>query len=75
MSETGEIFAWTVINSSTEAFKSRVPYLAAIVSRPDGTRVAALVEGWSQDDRVGIGTTVTLAGRDELGNPVYRMST
>lgn len=73
MSETAEIYTWTVINSSTEAFKGRVPYLAAIVSKPDGTRVAALVDGWSVGMPVDIGAPVVLAGEDALGNPVYRL--
>lgn len=74
MSETAEIYTWTVINSSTEAFKAKIPYLAAIVAKPDGTRVAALVDGWSQGVPIDIGTPVTHVGEDALGNPIYRLS-
>jgi uncharacterized OB-fold protein len=74
MTETAEIYTYTVINSSTEAFKDKTPYLAAIVTRPDGTRVAAMVEGWTETSPVAIGTAVRLSGTDPLGNPTYRLS-
>lgn len=74
MTETAEIYTFTVINSSTEAFRDRTPYLAAIVSRPDGTRVSTRVEGWTPATPIAIGMSVTEDGADALGNPIYRLA-
>jgi uncharacterized OB-fold protein len=73
MSETAAIYTYSVIHSSTESFKDKVPYMAAIVTRPDGSRIATLVEGYSPDKDVAIGSKVVLSGTDTHGNPIYRL--
>jgi uncharacterized OB-fold protein len=73
MNETSSIYSYTVINSTTEAFKDQTPYLVAIVTRADGSRVAARVEGYTPDKQIHIGETVERAGTDASGNEFFRL--
>ena len=74
MTETGVIYTYTIVRSAAEAFKHRTPYLVAVVTRPDGSRVASLVQGWTENAPVQIGSAVELAGSDALGNPIHRIA-
>jgi uncharacterized OB-fold protein len=71
MTEHGEVYTFSVVNSTTEAFKERAPYIVAVVIRSDGTRVVTLLEGYSPDKTIQIGAPVHLKHHDRLGNPVY----
>lgn len=73
MTGTAEIYTYTVVNSSTEAFRDKTPYLVAIVTKQDGSRVSGFVEGYTSNDEIGCGTLVELAGTDALGNQIFRL--
>ncbi len=72
MDDRAAIYTFTVIHSSTEAFKDKTPYVAAIVEKADGARVATVIEGYRENTPLAIGMPVVFARTDEAGNPVYR---
>lgn len=72
MDDKAVIYTYTVIYSSTEAFKDKTPYVAAIVEKADGEKVATLVEGYREDAPPAIGMAVVFGRTDAAGNPVYR---
>lgn len=69
--ETGVIYAYTVIRSTSEAFKDKTPYVMAVVDRGDD-KVLARVEGYQEGQAISIGMKVPFWKNDEAGNPIYR---
>ena len=52
------IYTYTIVRSSTADFAGRVPYCTTILQRPDGTRFAALVDGYHEGDQIRVGQPV-----------------
>jgi uncharacterized OB-fold protein len=72
MDDQAVIYTYTIIYSSTEAFKDKTPYVAAIVEKAGGEKVATIVEGYRENIPIAIGMPVVFARTDATGNPVYR---
>jgi len=72
MDDKATIYTYTIIYSSTEAFKDKTPYVVGIVEKPDGTKTAALIEGYKENMPIAIGIPVVFDRADQGGNPVYR---
>ena len=53
-----KIYTYSILRSSTEAFADRLPYCSAILELDDGSRVAALLDGYTDDMPVEIGMEV-----------------
>ncbi|MHC1760033.1 MAG: OB-fold domain-containing protein [Negativicutes bacterium] len=70
--QIGQIYSFSIVFSSTEALKDKTPYLAAIVEKPDGKKVSAMVEGYSPDVNVVIGSKVEIHN-DPSGGFIYRL--
>lgn len=72
MARKGNIYTYSIVRSATEAFKSKVPYVVALVN-DGGKRQACLVDGYIDGAPVSIGMDVEYSHDDERGNPVYRL--
>ena len=71
--ENGRIYSYTIVYSSTEAMKDKTPYIVAIVEKPDGEKVSALVEGYTPQAKVAIGNEVAFCRQGAGGSSVYRL--
>jgi uncharacterized protein len=71
MATKGTIYTYTVIHSASEEFKTKVPYVVAVIEE-DGRRVAARIEGYDPSKNVRIGMEVERAGDDSKGRPIYK---
>lgn len=69
--ETGVIYTYTVIRSTSEAFKDKTPYVMAVIDKGD-SKVLARIEGYNEDRAISIGMVVPFWKNDESGNPIYR---
>ncbi|MDR1241235.1 MAG: OB-fold domain-containing protein [Deltaproteobacteria bacterium] len=71
--DKAKIYTYSILFASTEEFKDRVPYLTAILEKPDGKRFASLIAGWNAGTRVEIGQEVHSSGTDAGGQSVYSL--
>lgn len=69
--ETGVVYTYTVIRSTSEAFKDKTPYVMAVIDRGD-SKVLARIEGYKEGQEIAIGMKVPFVKNDEAGNPIYR---
>lgn len=56
---TVEIFSYSIVRSASEQFKTKTPYVTAIVSDLSGVRFPALIEGYIDGMVVAIGQKVS----------------
>jgi uncharacterized OB-fold protein len=59
------IYSFSEIYVATGEFEDRAPYCCAILERADGSRFAAQVDGFTEDNPVAVGKKVKLSGRAE----------
>ncbi|MGE4528827.1 MAG: Zn-ribbon domain-containing OB-fold protein [Rhodospirillaceae bacterium] len=71
--EKAKIYTYSVLMSSTEEFKDRVPYVCAILEGGDGVRFASLVEGYKPGMDVAIGQEVRATGKDAAGKTSFAL--
>lgn len=71
--EDGKIYSFTIVYSSTEAMKDKTPYLVAIVEKPDGEKISALVEGYRPEAKVQIGSKVAFSRQAAGGSSIYKL--
>lgn len=71
--ETAKIYTYTILRSSTPAFIDKIPYCSSILESDDGSRFAALLDGYVDGMSIEIGRVVKKIGNDEKGNPVYSL--
>lgn len=71
MDKNAKIYTYTVIYSSTEAFKDKTPYVAGIVENDEGKR-ATLIEGYKEGMPIKVGMEVQFSHFDDANNPIYR---
>ena len=45
-----KIYSYSILRSAAEAFVDRLPYCSAILELDDGSRVAALLDGYDDFD-------------------------
>lgn len=69
--ETGVVYTYTVIRSTSETFKDKTPYVMAVIDRGD-SKVLARIEGYQEGQAISIGMKVPFLKNDETGNPIYR---
>ena len=53
-----KIYTYSIVRSSIEAYLDRIPYCAAILERPNGSRFPALLAGYTDGMDVHIGMPV-----------------
>ena len=68
---TANIYSYTVIRSSTEAFTSKLPYVVAVLENETGTRFTAFIEGYQDGMDIEIGRTVKFLNEDMAGRKIY----
>ncbi|MCL2368295.1 MAG: OB-fold domain-containing protein, partial [Oscillospiraceae bacterium] len=61
------IYSYTVIRSTTEAFVPKLPYVVALLEDEGGRRFTAFVEGYEEGMALQIGQTVAFSHEDEAG--------
>lgn len=71
--KNARIYSYTIVYSSTEALKDKTPYLAAIVEKPDGEKVSAMVEGYTPEAKVAIGSEVAFSRQGDGGASIYKL--
>jgi uncharacterized OB-fold protein len=71
--EKATIYTYSILFTSTQEFKDKVPYLTAILEKPNGERFASLVGGWEKGTPVSIGQEVHSAGTDAKGKLLYSL--
>jgi uncharacterized OB-fold protein len=72
--QAAKIYAYSVLFSSSQDFKDKVPYVAAILERDDGERFASLVDGYKEGTKIAIGQEVVCTGRDAAGKETYAIA-
>ncbi len=68
-----KIYTYSVLFSSSEEFKDKVPYVSAILETPDGGRFPNLLSGYKPDMEVRIGQEVKATGQGPDGKTVYTL--
>jgi uncharacterized OB-fold protein len=71
--EKATIYSYSILFSSSEAFKDKTPYLTAILENEKGERFASLVDGYKNGASVAIGQEVRCTGKDAQGKAVYSL--
>jgi len=71
MAEKAKVYTYTVINSASEEFKDKVPYVVAVLENKNG-RFASFIEGYKDGINVDIGMEVEFSRFDEAQNPIYK---
>ncbi len=71
MTKRAKIYTFTIINSTTEAFKDKTPYTVGILE-DDKHRFASFIEGYEEGLEVKVGMDVEFSRMDEAGNPIYK---
>ena len=66
------IYTYSVLFSSSEEFKDKVPYVSAILETPDGERFASLLAGYQPGMEIRIGQEVKAAVHDD-GKTIYSL--
>jgi uncharacterized OB-fold protein len=69
--QKGTIYAFTVIHSTSEAFKTKTPYVIAVIDQGE-SKVLALIEGYQEERKIEIGMEVPFWKNDDAGNPIYQ---
>ena len=69
--ESAKIYTYSILFSTSEEFKDKVPYICAILEKSNGERFASLVNGYEAGKEVKIGQEVTCKGQDADGKAVY----
>jgi len=54
------IYSYSIVYSSSEQFKDKTPYVAAILQAEDGTRFPAFLGFYKEGMEISIGQTVEL---------------
>ena len=72
--EAVKIYTYSILSSSSQEFKDRVPYIAAILERGNGERFASLVDGYTAGTAIAIGQEVRCTGRDATGKDTYAIA-
>lgn len=67
MNRRGTIFTYSVVHSATEAFKSKTPYVVAIINNNQQMSLAR-IEGYSDATGIDIGIEVEIIADDKQGN-------
>lgn len=70
--ENPKIYTYSILFSSTEEFKDKVPYVSAILETKDGQRFASLLAGYAPGMDVRIGQEVK-ASQGADGTVVYSL--
>ena len=68
-----KIYTYSVLFSSSEEFKDKVPYVSAVLEMPDGSRLASLLAGYKPDMEICIGQEVKAVGQDQDGKTLYSL--
>lgn len=68
-----KIYTYSILYSTTEAFADRLPYVTAILEQEDGSRFAALLEGYESGMEIGIGQEVKCIAGDSAGEARYTL--
>jgi uncharacterized OB-fold protein len=68
-----KIYTYSILFSSSQEFKDKVPYVAAILERADGERFASLLDGYKDGVSIEIGQEVHAAGKDAAGQTTYAL--
>lgn len=68
-----KIYSYSVVYSTFPAFVDKVPYVSAILERPDGTKFSCLLEGYQEGMEVGIDQTVHYLGTNDQGQEKYSL--
>lgn len=71
--EGAKIYTYSVLSSSSQEFKDKVPYVAAILERSNGERFASLVDGYKDGATIAIGQAVRCTGHDAAGQPTFSL--
>ncbi len=71
--ENGRIYSYTIVYSSTEALKDKTPYIVAIVEKTGGEKVSAMVEGYTPEAKVAIGSEVAFCRQEAGGSSIYKL--
>ena len=69
-----KIYTYSILHSTSEEFKDRVPYVCAILERSNGERFASLLDGYADGMKVDIGQVVRATGQDATGKPTYALA-
>ena len=73
MTEPVKIYTYSILHSTSEEFKDRVPYVCAILERSNGERFASLLDGYKDGVKVDIGQVVRATGQDSTGKTTYAL--
>ena len=73
MTEPVKIYTYSILHSTSEEFKDRVPYVCAILERSNGERFASLLDGYKDGVKVDIGQVVRATGQDATGKTTYAL--
>lgn len=71
MNRRGTIYTYSIVRSGTEAFKSKTPYVVAIIIDNQQMRLA-LVEGFYDAICINVGMEVEIITEDKQGNYICR---
>lgn len=74
MTDPVKIYTYSILHSTSEEFKDRVPYVCAILERSNGERFASLLDGYTPNAKVEIGQVVQCKGRDASGKETYALA-
>ena len=66
------IYSYTVIRSTTEAFVPKLPYVVALLEDENAQRFTAFVEGYTEGMELQIGQAVNFSHEDEAGRKVFK---
>lgn len=72
--EAAKIYTYSILFSSSQEFKDKVPYVAAILERKNGERFASLLDGYTDGTTVAIGQDVRCTGRDAADRETYALT-
>jgi uncharacterized OB-fold protein len=72
--EAVKIYTYSVLSSSSQEFKDKVPYITAILERSNGERFASLVDGYKDGATIAIGQDVVCTGHDAAGKETYALA-
>ncbi len=71
MAKKAKIYSFTIVYSSSEEFKDKVPYVVAVLEE-NKERFSSFIEGYKEDIEIKIGMEVEFSRFDEAGNVVYK---